>query len=105
MKMATWQNWGQAMLFMAAAAMALLDTSGREAATAANWYRQAAGYRTGHATNGCADRAAKGTCCGTRSGATQGSTDPGSDGMGTRFIGQRVTVGIVEIRHRSSPVG
>ena len=67
--------------------------------------RQAAGYRTGHAANGCADRAAKGACCGTRSGAAQGSTDPGSDGMGTRFIGQRVTVGIVEIRHRSSPVG
>ena len=35
----------------------------------------------------------------------QGSTDPGSDRVGTRFIGQRVTVGIVEIRHRNSPVG
>ena len=62
---------------------------------------QAAGHSPCYATNGSADRAAESTSSSAGSGATQGSTHARSDGVSTRLIGQRVTVGIVEIRHRN----
>ena len=62
---------------------------------------QAAGHSPCYATNGSADRAAESTGSSAGCSATQGSTQARSDRVSTRLIGQRVTVGIVEIRHRN----
>ncbi|MNV60949.1 hypothetical protein D3C71_1534380 [compost metagenome] len=66
---------------------------------------QASDHSASHTTHGRTDRAPEGACGRTCSSAAHGSAYASADGVSPWFVGQRVTVGIVEIRHRNSPVG